>query len=93
MPRAWAASASASQNPARSTAATAPQATNAASALAPHTRSRRGSNSSWLLIDPLAQSAPANVVPTMIISAATSTTTATPVPRCCSPRSRADRFR
>ena len=42
-----------------------------ATALAAQTRPRRGSKSSWLLIEPLAQSAPANVAPTMIISAVT----------------------
>ena len=58
------------------------------------TRSRRGSNSSWLLIEPVAQSAPAYVVPTMIISAETRTTTATPVPSSLAARrSSVDRSR
>ena len=43
-------------------------------------RTRRGSKSSWLLTDPLAQSWPVNVVPSTIISSARITTSATPVP-------------
>ena len=52
--------------------------TSTAAPLASHTFGRRGSKSSWLLIDPELQSAPAKVVPTMIISADTISSAAMP---------------
>lgn len=51
-----------------------------ASALAAHTRARRGSKSSWLLIDPVLQSWPTNVVPATNISAPSKVTTVSPEP-------------
>ena len=51
-----------------------------ASALAVQIRDRCDSNSSWLLIEPEAQSAPANVVPASIISTTSRIATAMPWP-------------
>ena len=75
MPREEASNAKATQNSARTTAEVATATTKTAVALAAQTRQRLGSNSSWLLIDPEFQSAPANVVPTSMRSPASSTMT------------------
>ena len=74
-PREEASSAKATQNSARTTADVTAATTRTAVALAAQTRHLLGSNSSWLLIDPEFQSAPANVVPTSIRSPASSTIT------------------
>ena len=49
--------------------------------MAAQTRTRRGSKSSWLLIDPLFQSWPTKVVPSSSISMVS--TIATPIPEPC----------
>jgi hypothetical protein len=81
----------AAQNAASTRALTTPATTNAAPALAAQTRSRRGSKSSWLLIDPEFQSAPANVVPTSISRPASRTHRVGPRPRERSGTSSGDR--
>ena len=66
------------QNARRPSAATTSTPIPRASALAVQIRDRCDSNSSWLLIEPDAQSAPANVVPVSIISTTSRIATAMP---------------
>ena len=66
MSRLDASSAAPPQKSASTTAPTTRPVSSTAAPLAIHNRSRRGTNSSWLLIDPVFQSWPAYVVPMSI---------------------------
>jgi hypothetical protein len=67
--------------------------TSAAAAFASHTFARRGSNSSWLLIEPVAQSAPAKVVPAITMIPASITSIARPASWATSSRTSGRRGR
>ena len=81
MPRAWATSPRISQNAEIATSATTPELSVTAPALASQTRLRRGTNSSWLVSEPDAQSAPTKVQPAITIRLITTTASDSPQPR------------